>query len=241
MVNENNLIYAFVDGCGKIFYIGKTCNIKRRNSEHLSEVKKGNKLPKYNKLRKLIKEGNKFEDLVIIIEENITNEKIDEREIFYIKKLREEGYKLKNLTDGGDGGINRKNIRLTEEQKNKISSSILKSFELGRKVEHSDETKKKISNSKIGIKFSEEHKKKLSIARKKRIITQETRDKASKTSKGKINIKKYKLIDPNGNIHITEFGLTKFCEERNLNHPNFFKVLRGERDNVQGWKIERIS
>ena len=109
---------------------------------------------------------------------------------------------------------------------------------LGRK--RSEEFKKKMSESRLGMKFSEEHKKNLSVARKKRVTTQETRDKASKTSKEKINIKNYKLIDPEGNIHITEFGLTKFCEENNLNRPNFFKVLKGERDNVMGWRIERI-
>ena len=32
--------------------------------------------------------------------------------------------------------------------------------------------------------------------------------KRSKTSKGKINIKKYKLIDPEGNEHFTNHGLT---------------------------------
>jgi hypothetical protein len=223
-----NLIYAFIDNYGRAFYIGKTCDIKRRNKQHLYEVNKGNKLPKYNKLRKLIKEGNKFEDLIIIMEDNISPEEIDEREIFHIKKLREEGYKLKNLTNGGEGGI-------------------MSIFGIGEKIrkanlgsKRSEETKKKMSESRLGMKFSEEHKKNLSISRKKRITTQETRDKASKTSKGKINIKNYKLIDSKGNVHITEFGLTKFCEENNLNRPNFFKVLKGERDNVKGWKIERL-
>lgn len=223
-----NLIYAFIDAYGKIFYIGKTCDIKRRNKQHLYEISKGNTLPKYNKLRKLIREGGNFEDLVIVIESNISCEEIDEREIFYIKKLREEGYKLKNLTDGGDGGI--MSISGIGEK--------IRQANLGRK--RSEESKKKMSESRLGMKFSEEHKKNLSVARKNRITTQETRDKASKTSKGKINIKNYKLTDPEGNIHITEFGLTKFCEENNLNRPNFFKVLKGERDNVMGWKIERI-
>lgn len=224
-----NLIYAFIDGNGDIFYIGKTSDIKRRNKQHLYEINKGNKLPKYNKLRKLIKEGNKFEDLVIIIEEDISNEKIDEREIFYIKKLREEGYKLKNLTDGGEGGIM------------SIPGVVEKIKKANTGSKRSDESKKKMSESRLGIKFSEEHRKNLSIARNKRITTQETREKMSKSSKGKINIKNYKLIDPDGNVYITEFGLTKFCEENNLNRPNFFKVLKGERDNVKGWKIDRLD
>jgi len=42
----------------------------------------------------------------------------------------------------------------------------------------------------LPIKFSDEHRHNLSVARRKRVVTQETRDKASKTSTGKINIKK---------------------------------------------------
>lgn len=223
-----NLIYAFVDAEGRVFYIGKTCNLNRRSKEHLFEVKRGNTLPKYNKLRKLINSGIEFSNLIKIIEENISCEDIDEREIFYIKKMREEGYKLKNLTSGGTKGL----------KFNKQTIEKMKKSRTGFKF--SEESKKKISESRKGMIFTEEHKKKLSIARKKRITTQETKDKASKTSKGKINIKKFKLLDPHGNIYITEFGLTKFCEEHNLTSSNFFKVLKGERDNVKGWKIERV-
>jgi len=45
----------------------------------------------------------------------------------------------------------------------------------------SKETRKKLSEARKGIKFSNEHKKKLSIERKKRITTEETKQKMSKT------------------------------------------------------------
>jgi len=77
--------------------------------------------------------------------------------------------------------------------------------------------------------------------RKKRITTFETKLKMSKSSKGKINIKKYKLIAPNGNIYITNNGLTKFCEENNLKSSNLIKVLKGERSHHKGWTIERMK
>lgn len=63
----------------------------------------------------------------------------------------------------------------------------------------------------------------------------------SKTSKGKINIKKYELIDPNGNVFITTEGLTKFCEEHDLTPANLHKVINGERQNHKGWTIKPLD
>lgn len=220
-------IYAFVDINEVPFYIGKTYNMKKRTKEHFYEVRRGNKLPKYNKLRKLAKEGCALEKFIKIIEENIPLDKADEREIFWIAKLRENGYKLKNLTDGGEGAIN------------SIPglSKKLRKLRLGKKL--SEETKKKISQSNLGKKFTDAHKKKLSIARKKRIITSETRIKASNTSKGIINIKQYKLMDPNGKEYITKNGLTAFCEEHDLCRPNILKVISGKRKHHKGWVAQK--
>ena len=159
-MKKKHCIYAFKNEIGEVFYIGKTCRIKIRKKEHLREVEKGNKLPKYNKLRKLLnEEGLLFEDIFSIIEEDLSCEEVDEREIYYISKLREEGYDLKNLTDGGDGGI------MTTPG---ISEKIRKAH-LGKKL--SEETKRKISEANKGRKFTEEHKAKLSEVRKKRVTT----------------------------------------------------------------------
>lgn len=245
-MEKKNIIYAFKDADEKVFYIGKTCRIQIRKREHLREVEKGNKLPKYNKLRKLLKSGLLFEDIFYILEENLSYEEVDEREIYYITKFREYGYKLKNLTEGGEGGdtsSNRKYVKLTEGQKNKIRDTIKESYESGsrKKLKHSEETKKILSELKKGKKFTDEHKKKLSIARKKRIITKETREKCSKTSKGKINIKKYELTDPDGNVYVTENGLTLFCEEFGLTSANMSKVISGERKHHKGWVVRKIE
>lgn len=260
MKKKKHLIYAFVCDHSGYFYIGKTCDLKRRNREHLLEINKGNSLPKYNKLRKLINEGNNFNDLVVVIEENLTCNQIDDKEIYYIKKFREDGFNLKNLTNGGEGGDtlsknpnknniidkrkgrvgNRKGVSLSDEQKLKISESVKKTFELGRKLQHSEETKRKISESNKGKTFTNEHKKNLSIARKKRVITQSTREKSSKTSKGKINIKKFEMIDPDGNIYITQNGLTMFCEDHGLTGANILKVIKGERKHHKRWTAKRL-
>ena len=62
----------------------------------------------------------------------------------------------------------------------------------------------------------------------------------SKTSKGKINIKTYKVIDPNGIEYITTNGLTVFCEEHNLEVRLMSKVSKGERNHHKHWKCEKI-
>lgn len=228
MEERKHLIYAFIDEKQKPFYIGRTYKLSKRKKEHLAEVKYGNTLPKYNKLRKLIKEGNDFNLLVIVIEDNIPSSLIEEKEIYYISKLRKEGYKLKNLTDGGEGSIN--TIPGIYEK--------LKKIHTGKK--RSQTTKDRIRESKKGKEFSQTHKDNLSIARKKRIIKLETRIKASKTSKGNINIKKYKLIDPYGKEYITENGLTFFCEQHDLTRANLMQVVSGKRKHHKGWKIIRL-
>jgi len=229
MEEIKHTIYAFIDDQGQYFYIGKTCDIKRRNREHLFEVKEGNTLPKYNKLRKLIREGSNFNNLVVVVESGLSCDQVDDKEIYYIKKLREEGYNLKNLTDGGDGGI----MSIPG-----VSEKIRKAH-LGSK--RSEETKKKMSEARIGMKFTDEHKENLSIARKKRKTTQATKDKRSKTSKGKINIKKFEMTDPDGNIYITENGLTLFCEKNNLSGANILKIIKGERKHHKGWTAKRLD
>ncbi len=92
-------IYVFLDEKNRPYYVGKTNNFKRRKKEHEAEIKKGNKLPKYNKARKLIKQGT---DLKMRTIRKVDKE--DEAyklERYYIKKYRKEGYVLLNCTSGG--------------------------------------------------------------------------------------------------------------------------------------------
>ena len=92
-------IYAFVDMKGNPYYIGKTNNLKRRKSEHLEEAKKGNKLPKYNKLRKILKDGGKFKVVVLAKALKESDAYLIERS--FIEEYRKNGYNLMNLTKGG--------------------------------------------------------------------------------------------------------------------------------------------
>lgn len=103
----------------------------------------------------------------------------------------------------------------------------------------SDETKKKIGDANRGRVFSDDHKNKLSVARRKRKTKPETRRKRSRTSTGKINIKQYLLIDPDGNEHTTPRGLTDFC--RGLTASLMSKVINGQRPHHKGWTGKRLD
>ena len=230
MDTRTHKIYAFIDTEGRPFYIGRTYMLKKRIKEHYYEIRHGNTLPKYNKMRKILEEadGKDIFDYVIVLEDNISDKEIDNREIFWIKKYREAGYSLKNLTDGGGGALN--TIPGLSEKLSKLRK--------GKKL--SEETKLKISKKNKGRKFTQAHKENLSISRRKRKISEETRMKASVSSKGRINIKVYELISPDGEIHKTFEGVTKFCEQRNLTSSNIFKVIHGHRDNHKGWRVHII-
>lgn len=92
-------IYVFLDELNRPYYVGKTNNMKRRHKEHLREIAQGNKLPKYNKARKLISRGFRLNMKTI---EVAYNEKEAYRlERYYIRKYRNDNYQLLNCTSGG--------------------------------------------------------------------------------------------------------------------------------------------
>jgi hypothetical protein len=62
----------------------------------------------------------------------------------------------------------------------------------------------------------------------------------SKTSTGKINIKTYKCVDPDGKEYITTKGLTQFCKDYGLSLCSMGKVHRGLMKHHKGWLCELI-
>ena len=217
-------IYALTDLSGNPFYIGKSNNPEKRKKRHIYDAKTlGYNYPVHNKIRKLLREGLGLE--FQIIESGLSELNIDEREQYWIADYRQRGIKIYNVAAGGEGG----------KGANAESIEKVRQANLGKK--RNEETKKRMSEARKGIKFSDEHKKNLSKARKKRITTDETRQKMSDTSKGKINIKIYELIDPNGQKYTTTNGLSDFCRINNLTAANLIKVIKGERTNHKGWTI----
>jgi predicted GIY-YIG superfamily endonuclease len=91
---------VFLDQKGKPYYVGRTNDLKRRRKEHLDEIRKGNRLPKYNAARKLIKSGHAFRMRSVAAADTLDD--IMELEKFFIQRYRKLGYTLYNLTSGGD-------------------------------------------------------------------------------------------------------------------------------------------
>jgi len=117
-------------------YVGFTsCSLYGRLRRHLKDKEINHRT---NWIKSLAKENLK-PDIFIIEEVNKENWK--EREIYWIKHLRDCGYKLVNSTNGGDGPLGYKH---TAEAMKKI-------------IEHnrnkSTETKRKMSLAKMGTKF----------------------------------------------------------------------------------------
>ena len=222
-------IYGFFDRNRRLFYVGQTVNFKNRVRGHRTELKRRNYLYCYNKLRKEIRDtGLSIGHFIKIIESDVATEDLDAKEISYIKKARQDGYKLTNLTNGGRGSSNYPKLLQKKCAKSRV----------GRKL--SEETKRRISEARTGMVFSREHKNNLSVARRKRKTTEETRNKMRLASKGKINTKRFRLTDPSGKEYITNEGLTKFCEDNGLTTSLLHKVLNGERQHHRGWKAYKI-
>lgn len=96
-------IYLFSDEYGLPKYVGKSKNFNQRIKQHLNKDRFIYKSWFYNWLNKQINESIEyFIDVLEICNDNNWQEK----EKYWIKHIRENGYKLTNMTDGGDGNNN---------------------------------------------------------------------------------------------------------------------------------------
>ncbi len=227
MTAKLHCIYVLLDETQKVFYVGKTSRPRTRLNRHIEEVKKGNHLYVYNKLRRVLeRKGGDRSGIFKIIEDGIANENIDAREMFHIKNFRQQGVKLTNLTDGGEGG------------KGFTRDIIERGANKRRGQHHSEEWKMNISQAKRGIPLSKEHRAALKDAWKRRTqMTREVYERISQNARGRVNIKKFSILSPSGEIIVTEHGLTDFCREHGLDVRNLHSTLNGRRKHHRGWKV----
>lgn len=161
----------------EIRYVGKANNIKYRLWSHIHEAKKDSRNQrKCNWIKKLLAQ-NKMP--IIEIVEEVSIESWKSSEIYWIAQFKAWGFRLINMTSGGEAGI------ISENCKNALKNSK-RGHEKGM-FKHSEETKslikekrakqvvteehrKRISESMKGKKKSEEHRKNISEGRKKLFI-----------------------------------------------------------------------
>ncbi len=151
-------IYSLTDpATKKIRYVGLTCNLKRRLREHRQRAVAGtDKTHKGCWLRQLYAAGSQPE--VKILEDRITTERCDTREVYWIAKLRRAGHELTNHLAGG------------RTRPTYTASSA---------------AREKIRQAHRGRPKTVEHRQRLSVARTGKVHSVETRQKMSVAHRGK--------------------------------------------------------
>ena len=197
----------FTPDTNELFYIGMGTN-KRANCLTCRNKHWKKKVEKHGKPK------------VLIIAENLTDEQAAEYERFWIKLHGLN--RLTNISPGGDG------IGGFTHTKETIEKIKLKST--GRK--HSEKSKQKMSNSRKGVKISQDNIDKIILANTGRKITEETRNKLSENHKSK---KKYIFF------HIIHGA--KVCtpselrETYNLKESLTSELIHRKVKSHKGWKL----
>jgi group I intron endonuclease len=169
------LIYLVINKINGKKYVGQTSQeLYKRRKRHQRPFSHRRPSYLYNAIQKYGVENFDIKTLIIVG----SKEEMDyyEQKLIKLWDLRnsEKGY---NLTDGGGGMLG---FKLSEETKQKMSEHVksaehckrISKSKMGNKshlgLKHSEETKRLMSERAKGRKFSEEHKKNLSLAQQRR-------------------------------------------------------------------------
>jgi hypothetical protein len=107
----------------RIRYVGKTVDLSRRFVEHLSSAENRTT----HKEKWLYSLAGEHPEVVVL--ERADEDRLNDLEISWIKRLREEGCDLTNGTEGGDG------VTMTPAMREKISRSLRRLTELRKQRE----------------------------------------------------------------------------------------------------------
>lgn len=184
MINLENIskqsgIYKFTNKINNKVYIGQAKNLKSRVQGHVKSYKKGNSYF-YNSIKK---HGLQNFQVEILIEGNFSKTELNEMEITFIRLFKSNNFSYGyNMTGGGDS---QNGIKLSEEEK-----LYLRKINLGKKltIEH----KRKIGIANKGRIYTQEQKNNLKLKRMETRLkngtnkpSKETREKMSNSRKGK--------------------------------------------------------
>lgn len=173
-------------------YIGRTSQTThRRLSKHRTAARTTDGAYLGRWIRKAWSAGETIG--IVVLEDELTYEESGVREIALIKYYRDQGFRLTNISGGGDGGrLGSSGWKHTEESLAKMRGN---NHRLGKK--DSDETKKKKSlssmgnKSNTGKKATEESKANMREAQRKRkesgwVMSEESRAKISRSHIGMV-------------------------------------------------------
>lgn len=193
MVVHQFLVYGLTDPrTGEIRYVGKSAKGMKRPQEH-GRKGRGNGRCK-NWVASLAKIGLKCG--IEVLECCETLDELSTAEVRWIKKGRDAGWRLTNLTDGGEGApghikspATRRKLSQAaiERQANPEVRERIRQRMLGHEV--SEETREKIRLSLKGRKLSKTHADNIQKALKGRIFSEEHRKKLSDAASRQIRQK----------------------------------------------------
>ncbi len=170
-------IYVLCEPDGEIRYIGKTSYpLAKRLAWHLREARRSASNHRLCWIRSVMSRG--YLPGIVLIGEVAGDGNAEE--IAWIKYGRQEGWRLVNGTDGGEGTVGK-------------SADALRKISIANKGKTmSPEARKKISDANKGRVKSAEEIKKLKASLMGHIISAETRRKISESKKGKILSEEHK-------------------------------------------------
>lgn len=122
---DNYYIYT-LETDDRIFYIGKTKNLKTRLRKHKSEAKK-KRTYKENLINNILTNGG---DIELSILDIVESGKEDFYEIYWISQFKQWGFELCNLTEGGEGGSSFNGKKHSDQTKSKLRIARLKKIEI---------------------------------------------------------------------------------------------------------------
>lgn len=220
---EKGYVYKLIDPTNnECRYIGKTIQkLKVRLYRHLNDIDK-NVSHKNSWLLGLRNKGLLNEVKIEVLEEcdlSILNE----REVFWIGEFKNNGYRLTNLTIGGDvGSLGHKH---SVEAKLKISEAGKK--RKGKKM--SEQFRENVSKSLMG-----------NTRHKGCKHTNITKQKISNSKKGTLSWNAISILQltKEGDLIKEWVSATAAAKELNLSQGNIWSVINGNRKRCGGYKWE---
>ena len=219
-------------------YIGQTIEPKSRWAGHKNSLLRndhGNRflLADYNKCKENLGHDNFLEFHILEALPDSTQEERNKRELYWLRLYAGNGCNLYNLDFECDGHyvksdetrykISQSNLgkKLSDEHKAKISENAKTNPDYGlRGKKHSEETKKQISEGRMGIKHW--HYGKLMpahwVAKRKAVYD-------------------VILISPEGMLHNQVIGLTDFAKKHGLSLAGLKFLISKQRKTHKGWRL----
>lgn len=169
-------IYLLIDPItNEIRYVGQTIDLKSRFFKHCRDKGKYHKAIWIQRLKRL---GYKPIMKVIQSFENISDEDLNNAEIYWIKQIKDLGNDLTNSTEGGQGNIGHKHSLETRLMMSKNRQGR-KAWNKGIKA--TLDARLNMSKAHSGVKLSEDHKLKILKGKKLSRVCQVVRSNESKT------------------------------------------------------------